>query len=165
MKAFTLVEMLIVVVMLALIAAIVMPQFSNASATARTSMLMDDLRVLRTQVEVFKGQHRGVAPGYPDCDPTQEPTEAVFIAHMTQSSNESGQTRPLGTAGYRYGPYFREIPQDPVNGKSSVKVIGNGQAAPSDSDDAYGWLYQPESMTFKAACAGKDDGGRRLVDY
>lgn len=164
-KAFTLVELLIVVVILGLIAAITLPQFSNASATARASMLMDDLRVLRTQLEVFKGQHCGVAPGHPSCDASQEPTEALFIAQMTESSNESGQTHPPGTPGYRYGPYFREIPRNPVNDKSSVKVIGNDQSAPTDPDDAYGWLYQPASMTFKAACSSRDDSGRRYVDY
>ena len=53
-RAFTLVEILIVVVILGILAAIVLPKFSNASAIARASMLADDLRVIRMQVQVYR---------------------------------------------------------------------------------------------------------------
>ena len=82
-KAFTLVEILIVVIILGILAAIVIPQFSNATQNARASMLADNLRIMRTQVMVFKAQHNSVSPGYPGGDSSQPPTQTDFVAHQT----------------------------------------------------------------------------------
>lgn len=53
-KGFTLVEILIVVVILGILAAIVIPQFSNASEEAKTSSLASNLQSLRSQIELYK---------------------------------------------------------------------------------------------------------------
>lgn len=164
-KAFTLVEILIVVVILGILAAIVLPKFSNASAIARASMLADDLRVIRMQVQVFKSQHYELPPGYPDGDPTAAPMEAAFIAQMTMASKSDCSTAAPGTAGYDYGPYLREVPTNPVNGKSTVDVIADGGAFPAAGDDSHGWVYQPAEMLFKADCPGQDDKGRAYFGY
>lgn len=160
---FTLVEILIVVIILAILAAITLPRFSNASATARASMLADDLRILRLQGEVFRGQHRGLAPGYPAGG--GDPTEAQFLAHMTEASEESGQTAAPGTPGFRYGPYLREMPVNPVNGKDTVLILADGQPLPSEASDAFGWIYQPSTMTFLADSVGADDTGVPYFEY
>src|SRR5690242_11487939 len=74
-SAFTLIEILIVVVILGILAMIVIPQFSNASAQARENTLKDDLRFLRLQVQVFAAQHRDTPPGYPSGNTAAAPTE------------------------------------------------------------------------------------------
>ena len=163
-RAFTLVEILVVVVVLGILAAMVVPKFSNAAATARASMLADDQRVIRMQVEVFAGQH-SVAPGYPDCDPAVAPTEAAFVTYMTQSSKITGETAAPGTAGYPYGPYMRIIPANPVNGLSSVQVIADDGVIPAAADGSHGWIYQPATLTFKADCLGQDESGVEYYDY
>jgi len=164
-NGFTLVEILIVVVLLAIIAAVALPQFSNASVKARESMLADDLRLMRTQLTVWKGQHRGVSPGYPNGDTTQAPTEEALVAHITMSSNEAGATAPKGTAGYRFGPYMSLIPESPVNGKTTIRVIADGGDPPTSPSDQYGWIYHPLTLTFKADSSGTDEGGRAYFDY
>ena len=162
-SGFTLVEILIVVIILGIIAAIALPQFSSASARGRASMMADDLRIFRTQITIFKSQHRDVPPGYPGLDIGATPTEAALIAQLTQSTNDSGGTAAPGTAGYPFGPYLREIPVNPINSKSSVRIAADGGSmAPSDSD---GWIYQPSNMLFKADSSGTDDNGVAYADY
>jgi len=162
---FTLVEILIVVVLLGILAATVLPAFSNAAATARASMLADDLRILRVQCTVFKSQHIGVAPGYPGGNPNTTPTEAAFILHMTKASDADCQTAAPGTEGYDFGPYLSKIPENPVNGKSTVQIIANGGTVPSTADDSHGWIYQPSTLTLKADGTGSDEHGKAYIDY
>jgi len=164
-KAFTLVEILIVVLILAILAAVVLPRFSNASALARASMLADDLRVLRTQLTFYRSQHLDVAAGYPDGDPTAAPSQDAFVFQMTKASNALGETAEPGTAGFDYGPYLRAIPPNPVNGKRTVEMIGNGADFPAAGDNSHGWVYQPATLCFKGDCPGTDDRGSSYFDY
>lgn len=55
-RAFTLVEILIVVVILGILAAVVIPQFVNASDEAQVGNLETQLRTLRTQIQLFRAQ-------------------------------------------------------------------------------------------------------------
>jgi len=164
-KGFTLVEILIVVIILGILAAMIIPQFSSATESARASMLMDDLRVMRSQMEVFKAQHQGVAPGFPNCDLTKTPTEAVLLVHITQCSTAAGATAPVGSAGYPYGPYMKEIPANPFNGRSSTLVIPASGSFPDAPSDQYGWIYQPSTMTYKSDWLGTDTNGVFYFDY
>lgn len=164
-KGFTLVEILIVVLILGIIAGITLPQFSNASAAARASMLADHLRILRTQIAVFKGQHLGVAPGYPGCITTAAPTAGCFVNYMTLLSKGTGETAALGTPGFDYGPYLSVFPSNPVNGKTSVEIIGDSDALPAAADDSHGWIYKPATLTIKADSIGSDEDGRLYFDY
>ena len=164
--AFTLVELLIVVVILMILAVIVLPKFSNASATARATMLMDDLRLMRSQMMVFKAQHRGVSPGYPDCDTSQQPTADALADHITKASNDAGDTAEPGTLGYRY----RQVPATVIavtgsNGKTTVNMIADGAVFPNAPQDQYGWVYQPATLTFKADSTGSDESGTPFFDY
>jgi len=164
-EGFTLVEILIVVLILGILGSIVIPRFSNASETARANMLADNIRMTRMQIAVFRAQHRGIAPGYPNCDPTQAPSEEAFIAHMTQASDEDGNTAAPGTPGFRYGPYFREIAENPVNGKSTVQVLADAAPFPGAGDDSHGYVYKPATLVFKADLSGTDPDGVPFFDY
>ena len=61
-SGFTLVEILIVVVILGILAAIVVPQFTNASQTAKASSLLSQLQSIRSQLELYQVQHNAVYP-------------------------------------------------------------------------------------------------------
>ena len=61
-NAFTLVEILIVVVILGILAAIVVPQFTNAADDARTGNLETQLSTLQNQIELYRAREGS----YPD---------------------------------------------------------------------------------------------------
>ena len=55
-RAFTLIEILIVVVILGILAAIVMPRFTDATRLAQTASAERTLQVLRHQIEYFRAK-------------------------------------------------------------------------------------------------------------
>ena len=61
---FTLIELLIVVIILAIISAIAIPQFSAATSDAQSSALDANLSTVRNSIEQYRAQHTGfVFPG------------------------------------------------------------------------------------------------------
>lgn len=61
-RAFTLIEILIVVVILGILAAIVIPQFTDASTEASNASVRSQLQTLRGQLELFRVQNGDVYP-------------------------------------------------------------------------------------------------------
>jgi general secretion pathway protein G len=61
-KAFTLVEILIVVVILGILAAIVVPQFTSASQEAQAGNVATQLQTIRSQIELYRVRHNGNYP-------------------------------------------------------------------------------------------------------
>jgi general secretion pathway protein G len=163
-RGFTLVEILIVVVIVGILAAIVVPQFSNAAHQARETALRDDLRFLRVQVGVFAAQHSDVPPGYPGGDRTSTPTQADFIDQMLLYTDANCATSTAGSSVYKFGPYLTRIPSNPLNGLNTVMVIANGTPLPAP-DDSTGWIYKPETKEVIANLAGTDATGTAYTSY
>jgi len=163
---FTLIEILIVVVILGIIASIVIPQFSNASHVARENTLKDELRYLRTQIIVFKAQHRDAAPGYPGGNIKATPTWDLFQAQMTQYSNDKCVTSVTGSQTYPLGPYLQRVPANPLTSVTKIFMVPNGQAMPTTYQGAdYGWIYKAETQEIVANSADKDMNGVPYIKY
>jgi prepilin-type N-terminal cleavage/methylation domain-containing protein len=158
-RAFTLVEVLIVTVLLGVLAAIVIPSFSNSTTPAKESALATDLQLFRRFILIYKAHHLEVAPGYPDGNTAAAPTEDALVAQATMSSNAHGQTAEVGTAGFERGPYMQRIPVNPFNGKSSIQIF------PADADDSHGWIYKADTGEIRADSTGTDINGTRYYDY
>ncbi|MGH7177981.1 MAG: prepilin-type N-terminal cleavage/methylation domain-containing protein [Tepidisphaeraceae bacterium] len=171
-RAFTLVEILIVIVILGILATIVIPQFSDASHQARENTLKDDLRYLRMQVQVYKAQHRDISPGYPGGAMSASPTEGDFIAQMTLFTAEDCSTSSSASSTYRFGPYLSRMPPNPLNSESSIYVVANGLPMPQGSDlplmngsNPYGWVFKPQTQEFMVNLAGSDNSGAPYANY
>ncbi len=164
-KAFTLVEILIVVVILGILAGIILSMVSGSVISAKESTVAQELHMLRRYVLIYTSQHLEVSPGYPDGDTTQAPTEQVFIDQMTMSSNTSGQTAAKGTVGFPRGPYMTKIPVNPLNHKDTVQVLGDSANFPTNADDSHGWIYKPATSEVRADSGGTDKNGKPYYDY
>jgi general secretion pathway protein G len=61
-KGFTLVELLIVVVILGILAAVVVPQFTNATSEATAGNLRAQLTSIQNQIELYAARNNGTYP-------------------------------------------------------------------------------------------------------
>ncbi len=128
-RAFTLIEILIVVVILGILAAAVVPQFTDASSEAKLSALQTNLHTIRSQLQLYRMQHNGTWP-----------VLATFTNQMTLVSKADGTTAALGTSGYPYGPYLLTIPNNPFTDTNTVSA---GAA------DSSAWYYDQSIGTFR----------------
>ncbi len=136
-SGFTLVEILIVVVILGILAAIVIPQFTDASTEAKTSSLASNLQTLRSQIELYKIQHND-----------KPPSLANFEAQMTGKTDADGTVNPSGA----YGPYLQQIPENPFNNLATVGADG------TIGNDSHGWEYDENTGAIHADDSFDGDG-------
>jgi general secretion pathway protein G len=163
-RAFTFIELMVVVVLLGIMAALVVPQFSNAAALARESTLRDELRNLRSQIAVYAAQHRATNPGYPGGNTAAAPTAAAFADQLTSYTDEQGRTAQTPDAVFKFGPYLRLIPRNPFTNHSTVRIVPAGPfpAAPLNT---HAWVYQPSTGKIAPDNSGKDAAGIDFFAY
>lgn len=164
-RAFTLVELLIVVVVLGILAGIVLPSFSSSTEDTKVSATVQNVQTIRAALDFYKVQHNDKYPGYPSTG-TGAPTEALFISQMTLASKKDSSTAAIGTAGYTLGPYLKTgVPVNPFNALATVKIVADGAAFPTAGDDTTGWVYKPQTGEFKANTAAQTVDGQDVFDF
>jgi len=130
-KGFTLVEILIVVVILGILAAIVIPQFTKASESAKASSLNSQLQTIRSQLELYQVQHNGDYPTLARLTTTD--TDANGQNDWEQLTTETEVDGTAGdSSGNEFGPYLQKAPTNPFMNTSDVAA-----AAAAD----LGWVY------------------------
>ena len=81
-KAFTLVELLIVVAILGIMAAVVMPLISDHVQKAKESAAKDSLRAMRGAIGAYAAKNNDVPPGYAQNDVNEDSRYGVFLRQM-----------------------------------------------------------------------------------
>lgn len=123
-SGFTLVEILIVVIILGILAAIVIPQFTNASQDARRSSVASVVQTLRSQIELYKLQHSDQLPN--------------LIDDWTPMTEKSDQDHTISATG-KYGPYMQSTPTNPmVTAGATTAQDGDATTA---ADGTFGFVY------------------------
>ncbi len=115
-KAFTLVEILIVVVILGILAAIVVPQFTNATQDAQAGNIQTQLDTLNNQIELFRARTNS----YP----------GTATPNTLTGTNWTDMIQ---------GGYLKSVPKNPYNGSSTVADKGASNPATD------GWTWGPNA--------------------
>jgi prepilin-type N-terminal cleavage/methylation domain-containing protein len=148
MRAFTLVEVLICVVLLGILAANVITTFRDYATEANATASKDDLRVLRSTIELYAVRNGDVPPGYTNNDPTQPVSAAVLVQQLVTN-----------------GHYIPNIPKNPFNQSTGVTMLGNSDTFPADAPGDTGWIYKPATRVIRLNWSGTDSVGTRFYDY
>lgn len=132
-RAFTLVEILIVVIILGILAAIVIPQFTKASQDAMSTATYDDLQKLRRHIGIYRARNGGRLPNV---------------------------TAGAGTWGEIVGAdseYLKWAPMNQWVGGANSAVIVMGSGPDTAWNTAYGWIYDPTNGHVWAASFTAND--------
>lgn len=127
-QGFTLIEVLIVVVIMAVLAATIIPQFTASTEDAKESALKFNLHTMRNQIELYKVHHSGDLP-------------TITGTELPQLTSSTDATGTIGTGvNYPYGPYIlNALPVNPYNNKNTV-VAATAVPPTAEAADA-GWQY------------------------
>jgi len=126
--AFSLVELVVVVVILGIVSAIAIPRLSRGSEGASEAALIGDLAVMRRAIDMYTAEHVGEFPI----------SAAAFEDQMTIFSNLAGATDPTKGGGFIYGPYLRGLPPLPVGARKGETAV---KPPPADGAAGFGWVY------------------------
>jgi general secretion pathway protein G len=163
---FTLIEILIVVIILGILAAIVIPNFTNATTATRENTLKDELRFLRSQIEVYGAQHTDTAPGYQaPIPPGGAPTNSNFVTQMTEFTDGQGNASVTASNQYQYGPYLSEMAANPINNLNTIEMVPDGASFPATADGTTGFIFQPQTMHLEPNLLGNDSNGAPFINY
>jgi general secretion pathway protein G len=158
-QGFTLIELLIVVIIIAILAAIAIPQFSNTTADAQESTLDANLNNLRSAIEMYRVQHNNTLPAATvssggdssKCTAASGTLGSAAIntgdalkEQLTMYSDISGHTCSAAGAGFMYGPYLRDqLPTEPISNPPSnaVVIVSTAGVAAAPAAATGGWRY------------------------
>jgi prepilin-type N-terminal cleavage/methylation domain-containing protein len=153
---FTLVELLIVVIIIGILAAVAIPQFSDSATDAKSAALDSDLAAMRNAIELYYHQHTSKYPGIikthkvgAGAAVAHTNVEQAFAYQLTMFSDAFGNTADTkDAAAFPYGPYLkRGIPTNPLpaagalGAPASVSVGTDTGPLSADGTPTTGWKF------------------------
>ncbi len=176
-QGFTLVELLIVAIILAILAAIVVPQFASTTTDAQESALRANLSGIRGAVSLYRQQH-GEYPAVSTAVPTgacsgtagtgAASSREAFVSQLTLYTNAAGEACSTPEAGaYPFGPYLDgdDLPDNPVTLDGTLLFNATGDLAMGGTAVDLGWRFDTVSGKFIANDTSNDSQGNPYDEY
>ncbi|MBM4103342.1 MAG: type II secretion system protein [Planctomycetes bacterium] len=162
-RAFTVIEIIVAVSILGILAAIILPMLGS-SVQAKETAAREALRIMRSQIELYRFEHKGLVPGYKN---VIQATSAELVNQFTGTTTIAGlvSASKIPAGSYIYGPYVQKLPVNPFNKLSTIKFVPSATAFSAAADKTTGWLYKKETAEFKLNWTGTDATGKAYTDY
>ncbi len=175
---FTLVELLIVAIILAILAAIVVPQFASTTTDAQESALRSNLAAIRAAVDLYRQQHGeypglnastgGAACASGTAGAAGAGSGAAFADQLLLYTDANGAScsQPNGTS-FPFGPYLKEdtMPANPVTNDSTVAVVVDPDLKMTGAGAGGGWRFSTSTGKFIADDTDTDSQGVSYDSY
>ncbi|MBW8016338.1 MAG: type II secretion system protein [Planctomycetes bacterium] len=158
-KGFTLIEILIVVTILGIVAAMVIPSVQGHVEKARTAAAKETLQSLRHQIELYKFEHEDAVPGFAGGSPI---SPLNTVRQFTNCTKVDGSVSPFTkkTGEYVCGPYLPKMAKNPFNKLDTITIVpvGTDFSAAVDGTSS-GWLYKAGTCDIRLNSTGTDERG------
>ena len=176
-SGFTLVELLIVAIILAILAAIIVPQFASTTTDATESALRANVTAMRSAIDLYRQQH-GEYPGVVTAVPVAPLVcggtngaggggdQVTLQSQLTLYSNRNGMTCSAAGTDFPFGPYIQEdaLPINPITGIGTVDIVIAGDLNMTAAD-AQGWQYDTVTGKFIVDDLNVDSQGVAYSSY
>ena len=151
--AFSLIEIMIVIMLLAILSAIVIPRLVTAQDDARESAIDTDIQMMRRQIMVYMAQHTGKGP---HLDEAGNVDKANLSARLTGRTNPAGKIIASGSC----GPYMKLWPTNPfITSQAAAGEVVFGTDTTPPRDNTTGWYYNIDTCVISA---NSTTGGKEL---
>jgi general secretion pathway protein G len=131
-RAFSLVELLIVIIIIAVLAAVAIPRFANSTTRSKESALRANLKLFRNAVELFKADTGAYPAALADLVAASAPANGL---------DSSGASVAIVAADWK-GPYLNSLENDPLSGAAFTYSTSSptvGKVTSSAGAPYYGW--------------------------
>jgi len=155
-KAFSLVELVIVIVIIGIISAIAIPRMSSSADNAAKNSVIGDQSAIQRALDLYEVEHEGVMVH------VGAGTLKTLFFRLIKKTDLDGTVNDAGI----YGPYINGLPENKINGLATWRRGGAAAGA-----NTHGWHYdtttgqiQPDHLSGASGYKSSGDSVEKVTD-